>query len=60
MKWSKVNDYCIRSGEYQISKYTLSGEDLYIVWLNGVEIGTADSGNDARKIAEKHSKGGVA
>jgi len=60
MKWSKVNDYCIRSGEYQISKYTLSGENLFVVWHGGVEIGTADSGAKARKIAEKHSKGGVA
>ena len=56
MKWTKVSDYCIQSGEYRISKYVLGGEALYIVWCEGSEIGTAASGNEARKIATDHVK----
>ncbi|WP_129141511.1 hypothetical protein [Modicisalibacter coralii] len=55
MKWTKVNPYCIRAGEYQITKFTLGGEDLYLVYHQGEQIGNARDGNAARKVAIKHS-----
>lgn len=64
MKWKlkdRANDRCIISdcGQYRISKYTMQGVDLYIVYHGSKEIGTAGSGNAARRIAERHSKGAV-
>lgn len=56
MKWQPVNAYCIRSGEYRITKYTLGGEDLYMVYHCNDEIGHAHSGNVARKVAERHAE----
>ncbi|RUR26827.1 hypothetical protein ELY33_17110 [Vreelandella andesensis] len=63
MKWKlkdRANDRCIVSdcGEYRISKYTLSGVDLLLVYHASNEIGSAENGNEARKIAVKH-KGAV-
>ena len=61
MKWKikvKTNDRCIVSdcGQYQISRFTLGAMDLYYVYHQGSEIGTAESGNAARKIADRHAK----
>ncbi|MCP1316384.1 hypothetical protein [Halomonas sp. 707B3] len=64
MKWrlkDKANDRAIVSdcGNYQISRFTLGGADLFTVYCSGKEIGDAQNGNEARRIAEKHSKGVV-
>ena len=61
MKWKlkdRANDRCIISdcGQYRISKYTMQGVDLYMVYHGSKEIGTAGSGNAARKIATDHAK----
>lgn len=56
MKWKPVNAYCIKSGEYRITKYTLGGKDLYVVYHISDEIGHADDGNAARKIASRHAE----
>jgi hypothetical protein len=63
MKWKQKtvnNDRCIVSdcGHYQISRFTLGGADLFTVYFSGKEIGDAQNGNGARRIAEKH-KGAV-
>ncbi len=63
MKWKlkdKLNDRCIVSdcGNYQISRFTLGGVDLFLVYHGSAEIGTAENGNEARRVAEKH-KGAV-
>lgn len=65
MKWKlkeKCNDRCIVSdcGQYRISKFTLSGTDLYLIYHGGTEIGSAENGNEARRIAEKHKAQGAA
>lgn len=62
MKWrikDKENDRAIISdcGRYQISRFTCSGVDLYLVYHGGHEIGEARDGNKARRVAERHSKG---
>jgi hypothetical protein len=62
MKWKLKhanNQRCIISdcGEYQISRLTLSGIDYYEVYSRGERIGDARSGNEARKVAERHKKG---
>lgn len=59
MKWKlkdRANDRCIVSdcGQYRISKFTLSGVDLFVVYQGSEEIGSAENGNKARRIAEKH------
>lgn len=56
MNWQRINAYCIRAGEYRISRYTLGGEDLYIVYHGDTQIGTARNGNEARGIADRHAK----
>lgn len=61
MKWKlkdKLNDRCIASdcGKYQISRYTLSDCDLFMVFHGSTEIGTASTGNSARRIAIDHAK----
>lgn len=63
MKWKlkdKLNDRCIVSdcGGYRITKFTLSGVDLFMVYHGSQEIGSAENGNQARRIAVKH-KGAV-
>lgn len=64
MKWrlkDKANDRCIVSdcGQYQISKFTCGGVDLFLIYHGGHEIGEARDGNKARRIAEKHKQGAV-
>ncbi|MCC4288496.1 hypothetical protein [Vreelandella aquamarina] len=64
MKWKlkdKANDRAIISdcGQYQITKFTCGGVDLFIVYHQGSEIGDAQNGNQARRIAENHSKGAI-
>ena len=64
MKWrlkDKANDRCIVSdcGQYQISKFTCGGVDLFLIYHGSDEIGEARDGNKARRIAENHSKGAV-
>jgi hypothetical protein len=61
MKWKlkdRANGNCIISdcGQYRISKYTLQGMDLYMVYHGSKEIGTASSGNAARRIAADHKQ----
>ena len=61
MKWKlkdRANDRCIISdcGQYRISKYTMQGVDLYMVYHGSKEIGTASDGNQARRIATDHAK----
>lgn len=61
MKWKlkhTSNDRCIVSncGEYQISRFTFSGNDLFMIYHEGNEIGEARNGNEARRKAEKHAK----
>lgn len=65
MKWrlkDKANDRAIVSdcGNYQISRFTLGGADLFMVFHQGSEIGEARDGNKARRIAEQHKAKGVA
>ena len=65
MKWrikDKANDRCIVSdcGQYQISKFTCGGVDLFLIYHGGHEIGEARDGNKARRIAEQHKAKGVA
>lgn len=62
MKWKlkdKANDRAIVSdcGQYRITTFTLSGVDLFMVYHGSQEIGSAENGNEARRIAERHSKG---
>lgn len=64
MNWKlkdKANDRCIVSdcGGYRISKFTCGGVDLFLVYHGSQEIGDAENGNEARRIAERHSKGAV-
>lgn len=59
MKWrlkDKANDRCIVSdcGRYRISKFTCGGVDLFLIYHGSSEIGTAENGNQARRIAEQH------
>lgn len=56
----KANDRCIVSdcGGYRISKFTCGGVDLFLVYHGSQEIGDAENGNEARRIAERH-KGAV-
>lgn len=63
MKWKlkdEANDRAIVSdcGQYRITKFTLSGIDLFMVYHGSKEIGSAENGNEARRIAVKH-KGAV-
>lgn len=65
MKWKlkdRANDRCIVSdcGQYRIRKFTLSGVDLFVVYQGSEEIGSAENGNQARRIAEKHKAKGAA
>ncbi|RUR48817.1 hypothetical protein [Vreelandella populi] len=65
MKWKlkdKANDRAIISdcGRYQISRFTCGGNDLYLIYQGGTEIGSADNGNQARQVAEKHKAKGAA
>jgi len=55
------NERCIISncGAYRISKFTCGGVDLFLVYYGNQEIGDAGNGNQARRIADKHSKGAV-
>lgn len=65
MKWrlkDKANDRCIVSdcGQYRISRFTCGGVDLFLIYHGTDEIGTAENGNQARRIAEQHkAKGAV-
>ncbi|WP_252108972.1 MULTISPECIES: hypothetical protein [unclassified Halomonas] len=64
MKWKlkdKTNDRCIVSdcGAYRISRYTCGGVDLFLIYHGNDEIGSADSGNEARRVAERHKSKGV-
>lgn len=59
MKWKlkdKANDRCIVSdcGGYRISKFTCGGVDLFLIYQGSQEIGSAENGNEARRIAVKH------
>lgn len=59
MKWKlkdKANDRAIVSdcGAYRISRFTCGGVDLFLVYHGSQEIGSAENGNQARRIAEKH------
>lgn len=61
MKWklkNNSNDRCIVSdcGRYRISRYTLGGADLYRVFRGDQPIGDGKTGNEARKIALRHSE----
>lgn len=60
-KTNAINDRCLISDckAYKIAKFTLGGKNLFVIYHNGDEIGTAQNGNEARRIAEKHSKGAV-
>ena len=64
VKWKlkdKANDRCIVSdcGQYRISKFTCGGVDLFLIYHSGNEIGNAENGNQARRIAERHKQGAV-
>lgn len=56
MKWTKVSDYCIRSGEYRISLYVLGGRRLYEVYHGETLIGDSIDSNEARRIARRHKE----
>jgi hypothetical protein len=59
MKWkikARGNDRCIVSdcGQYQISRFTLGGQDMFLIYHQSSEIGDAKDGNAARKVAMRH------
>lgn len=54
MKWNRVSDYCIASGPYRISKYTMGDRTLYQIYHGETLIGEARDGNAARKVAMQH------
>ncbi|WP_404463064.1 hypothetical protein LG331_09810 [Vreelandella aquamarina] len=57
-----VNERCLISDckQYKISKFTLSGESLFLIYHCGKEIGDATNGKEARRIAEQHKAKGAA
>lgn len=55
MRWSKVNDRCIRSGAYQIAKYTVMGVDQYHVRCRDELIATKDTAAKAKRSADSHA-----
>lgn len=56
MRWSKISDYCIRSGEYQIARYTVLGVDQFYARYRGELIATKDTGPKAKQAAEQHAQ----
>jgi len=64
VKWKlkgRANDRAIVSdcGQYMISKFTCGGVDLFLIYHSGNEIGNAENGNQARRIADGHKQGAV-
>ncbi|RUR52718.1 hypothetical protein [Vreelandella populi] len=55
-KTNAINDRCLISEckAYKIAKFTLGGKSLFVTYHQGTEIGSAQNGNQARRIAEKH------
>ena len=56
MRWSKLSPYCIQSGAYKISKFSLGGRAIYGVWAGEELLGYYPNANEARKVAKKHSE----
>lgn len=56
MKWSKVNSHCIRSGDYQIARYTIMGEDQFCLRYRGDLIVTKATAAKAKQSADQHEK----
>lgn len=56
MKWSKISDYCIQSGRYQIAKYTHSGVDSFEVRYAGDLIATEGDPGAAKRVTTWHDK----
>ncbi|RUR38526.1 hypothetical protein [Vreelandella populi] len=64
MKWAVKRDPVTKKvirdviisdcGRYQITKFTCGGVDLFLIYQGGNEIGSAENGNQARRIAERH------
>ena len=56
MKWAKISDYCIASGPYRISKFTMGDRALYQIYCGETLIGDARDGNKARRVALNHAE----
>jgi len=57
-KWTKLNDYCVQSGEWRISKAFVDGTTLYSVW-QGKEsnaAGHVESFEEAKELIEQLEK----
>lgn len=64
MRWRQKdpnNDRCGISdcGKYKISQYTQIGDDIFMVFYGGQEIGTAGNRDAAKRIARDHKQRGA-
>ena len=57
-KWTKLNDYCVQSGEWKVSKQFLDGTTLYAVWKGSEDnaAGYVESFEEAKELIEQLEK----
>lgn len=48
MKWTKISDYCIQSGDWTIAKYKLADRVKYGLWFMNEIRGFYDTADEAK------------
>jgi hypothetical protein len=54
-KWTKLNDYCMQSGEWRVSKAFVDGTTLYSVWTGNEKsaAGHVESFQEAQELIDE-------
>lgn len=55
LEWQRINDYCLRSGKYRVTKFGLSGETWFAVYFGDDRLGMWRKASKARDVAQQHS-----
>lgn len=53
MKWKKLSDYAIESGQYTISKANVDGQPRYTLWEGEKMLGIFDTPQEAKEKANE-------
>lgn len=55
LEWQRINDYCLRSGKYRVTKFGLSGETWFAAYAGDERLGMWRKASKAREVAQQHS-----
>lgn len=56
LPWKRVSDYCIRCGDYRVSKVVVMGKATYEAWQGKNLLGRRDTPAEAKALCEPQQK----